>query len=179
MNLTVIPYGNAKQSFDSSTNLWNFTCQHGPDECWGNLLHSCFIYYSPKIEDHFPFIHCMEADTADNVKTASTVCAKQLNIDHMTRVYSCMNTQLGNSLQHTNGLLTESLNPTHTYVPWVTLNGVHTEDIQTQAQNNLVKLICDNYKVKLTSSFYFNLLIFSLKMISIFLLKGPNRPSSC
>ena len=43
------------------------------------------------------------------------------------------------------GLLTEALSPAHTYVPWVTVNGVHTEDIQTKAQDDLIKLVCDTY----------------------------------
>ncbi len=42
-------------------------------------------------------------------------------------------------------MLTDNLNPSHTYVPWVTVNGVHTEEIQNQAQDNLVKLICNTY----------------------------------
>jgi len=51
----------------------------------------------------------------------------------------------GNELQHKMGMLTEALSPAHTYVPWVTVNGVHTEEIQAQAQDNLIKLICDTY----------------------------------
>ena len=37
----------------------------------------------------------------------------------------------------------------HKYVPWVTVNGIHTEDIQSKAQDDLVGLICSTYKVKL------------------------------
>lgn len=43
-------------------------------------------------------------------------------------------------------LKTEALNPKHTYVPWITLEGVHTEEIQNEAENNLVGLICKTYK---------------------------------
>jgi interferon gamma-inducible protein 30 len=60
MNLTLIPYGNAKESFDNKTKLWKFTCQHGADECWGNLFHSCLINYYPQVQDHFQVIYCME-----------------------------------------------------------------------------------------------------------------------
>jgi interferon gamma-inducible protein 30 len=60
MNLTLVPYGNAQEKFDIITKLWKYTCQHGPDECWGNLFHTCLINYYPKIEDHFQVIHCME-----------------------------------------------------------------------------------------------------------------------
>lgn len=52
---------------------------------------------------------------------------------------------VGNALQHELALQTESLSPAHQYVPWVTVNGVHTEDIQNRAQDDLVKLICETY----------------------------------
>jgi interferon gamma-inducible protein 30 len=53
---------------------------------------------------------------------------------------------LGNQLEHEMALRTNALQPPHQYVPWVTLNGVHTERIQTEAQNNLIQLICDTYQ---------------------------------
>ncbi len=60
MNLTLVPYGNAKELFRNETKLWQFTCQHGVDECWGNLFQSCLINYFPNVNQHFPFIQCME-----------------------------------------------------------------------------------------------------------------------
>jgi hypothetical protein len=38
------------------------------------------------------------------------------------------------------GLKTESLDPKHEYVPWIVLNGLHTEDIQVP---NATKLFAD------------------------------------
>jgi interferon gamma-inducible protein 30 len=46
-----------------------------------------------------------------------------------------------------NALKTESLRPAHKYVPWVTVNGQHTEAMEDAALNDLVKLICQTYKV--------------------------------
>jgi interferon gamma-inducible protein 30 len=54
---------------------------------------------------------------------------------------------LGNQLQHIYAVRTENLQPQHQYVPWVTINGVHTEPMEREAERDLVKLICQTYKV--------------------------------
>lgn len=88
----------------------------------------------------------MEANNDDNIKTAATKCGQQFNIT-MDQLNKCMTSRLGNNLQHSNAVLTDILNPPHKYVPWVTLNGVHTEDIEQQAESNLISLVCNAYKV--------------------------------
>ena len=136
-----------KESFNSNTGLWEFTCQHGADECWGNLLHTCVLHYYPKTEQHFPFIYCMESaksNANEDIHGVATECAKQVNLS-IDEPLQCVDSKLGNELQHEFAAQTGSLSPAHTYVPWVTVNGVHTEDIQNKAQADLVKFICDTY----------------------------------
>ena len=43
-------------------------------------------------------------------------------------------------------LKTNALVPPHGYVPWITLNGKHTNDIQDKATFNLLGLVCDTYQ---------------------------------
>ena len=50
-------------------------------------------------------------------------CAKKFGID-FDGVEKCVNSSLGNQLEHEMALETDKLQPPHTYVPWVTLNGV-------------------------------------------------------
>lgn len=145
MSLHLVPYGNAKETWCNETKMWEFRCHHA-DECWGNLLHSCFLYFYPRTSDHLPFVHCMESDDQDDIKVAAKNCAQQLDIS-LESVYKCMNSRFGNYLQHQYAEQTKNLYPPHQYVPWVTLNGVHTDDIQNKAQDDLVKLICDTYQV--------------------------------
>jgi interferon gamma-inducible protein 30 len=42
---------------------------------------------------------------------------------------------------------TNKLNPQHKGVPWITIDGKHTADIQKKAENHLLKLVCDTYTV--------------------------------
>ena len=81
------------------------------------------------------------------MKTVATQCATQTQID-FSKIDTCMKNSLGNQLEHQYALQTDQLQPAHKYVPWVTVNGVHTEVIQREAQRNLVALICKTYKVK-------------------------------
>ena len=99
------------------------------------------------MEDYMPAVHCKESSNiTDNVRTVAVNCASEFGLATDV-ILSCVNITLGNQLQHKNAALTEALSPPHQYTPWVTLNGVHTEDIEDKALSNLVSLICDSYTV--------------------------------
>ena len=80
------------------------------------------------------------------MRTVAIQCAEKTKID-FNKVDACTKSPLGNHLQHINAVKTENLQPQHKYVPWVTVNGEHTEEIQNEAMDDLVKLICKTYKV--------------------------------
>lgn len=69
-------------------------------------------------------------------------------------IMECAKGKMGENLLYSSALLTDRLNPAKNYVPWIVINGVHTDEIQTRAETDLVKLICDLYK-------------------------GPNKPKEC
>ena len=46
---------------------------------------------------------------------------------------------------HKMGEKTEALDPPHNYVPWIVVNGAHTDEIQSEAQEDLLALVCDSY----------------------------------
>ncbi|GCC20601.1 gamma-interferon-inducible lysosomal thiol reductase-like isoform X2 [Chiloscyllium punctatum] len=110
MNVTLVPYGNALERNESGK--WVFSCQHGEQECTGNMI-ECLQIYEPLL----PW---------DNIE-------------------NCVNGDLGNKLMHHNAELTRALNPPHEYVPWILVNGKHTEDLEDEAMNSLFNLICNTY----------------------------------
>ena len=89
----------------------------------------------------------MEATTGASEDDVANSCAQKLGIS-LDKVFECTNSGLGNTLQYNMAAMTDALNPPHKYVPWVTLNGVHTEEIQDKAQRDLVGLLCDTYTVR-------------------------------
>ncbi len=86
-----------------------------------------------------------------DVVTVATQCAEKTQLD-FSAIDACRNSKLANQLQHRYAVQTENLQPQHQYVPWVTINGVHTEEIEREAERDLVKLICRTYKVILLNN---------------------------
>lgn len=142
MNVALVPYGNAFEEMDEGK--WKYTCQHGKQECVGNLIETCAIHYYPKPSLFFPFVHCIESSGKAPNKVAS-LCARRFKLNY-SKILSCAKGDLGNRLEHQMALKTKALSPKHEYVPWVTINGVHTEKIENEAENNLVKLVCKTYE---------------------------------
>jgi hypothetical protein len=116
----------------------------------------------------------MESNKNDSVVVSAIKCGQQLNID-LQKVFECISSNLGSMLEHNMAGLTDALQPPHQYVPWVTINNVHTEDIEKQAESNLIKLVCDTYKVRPRS---FNN-AFDLVIEILNFTKGDDKPAAC
>jgi len=144
VNITFVPYGNARELYRPETKLYQYYCQHGAEECYGNLIHACVINSYPETEQHMPFIYCTESTEGD-VETVATQCAQKSTID-FDQISACTHSRLGNQIQHAYAVQTENLQPPHEYVPWITLNGEHTEDMEKQAEKDLIGLVCKSYK---------------------------------
>jgi len=144
-NLTLVPYGNAEET--KRGDKWVFQCQHGPNECLGNLIETCAISLLKNLSVSFPFVHCFEVsiERSGNPKSVAQHCAKSLGIDYAP-IEACVSGPQGNELEHEMAKKTDALEPQHEYVPWVTINGKHTEKIQREAENNLLKLVCEYYE---------------------------------
>ncbi|XP_067872045.1 gamma-interferon-inducible lysosomal thiol reductase-like [Heterodontus francisci] len=142
MNVTLVPYGNAVERNESGK--WIFNCQHGVQECTGNMIETCLMHTLQDPARYFPIIFCMES--ADNVITAAQLCLQVYEPKvSWTNVENCVNGDLGNKLMHQNAELTRALNPPHEYVPWILVNGKHNEDLEAEAVNSLFNLVCDTY----------------------------------
>lgn len=144
-NPTLVPYGNAEET--KRGDKWIFQCQHGPKECQGNLIETCAISLLKNISTSFPFVYCFEKNIESGSGEPQTVaqnCAKSLAIDYAP-IEACVSGPLGNKLEHEMAMKTGALEPQHEYVPWVTINGKHTEEIQRKAERNLLELVCEYY----------------------------------
>lgn len=142
MDFNIFPYGNAKQS-QKPDGSWAFTCQHGAEECTGNLIEACAMNFHNSTSEWFPFINCIESSSKSPAKSAPS-CAKASGwSDYDSNILPCTTSKLGNSLMHDIGSATDNLNPPHKWTPWVVLNGkALTED---QLDQHLLALVCKAY----------------------------------
>jgi len=145
MNVTLVAYGNA-QEVEVSPNTYKYTCQHGPDECYLNAVENCVMSYAKfTIESYFPIINCIEK--ADDGVKAAPACVTDGKLN-WSSIEKCVNGSESNALLHKAALLTGSLTPAHQYVPWIVVNGAHTDEMQQDAQDDLLKFVCKTYTGK-------------------------------
>lgn len=57
------PYGNARTVANGSS--WSFTCQHGPNECVGNIIEACVLNMYDWYTQALPFIICIEENPSN------------------------------------------------------------------------------------------------------------------
>ncbi|XP_060089402.1 gamma-interferon-inducible lysosomal thiol reductase [Heteronotia binoei] len=149
LNVTLVPYGNAQET--KTEGKWHFDCQHGEEECQGNMMEACLIHLLEDVNLFFPVIFCMESGSqvVGNLLPCLKVYAPELSMDNVT---ACVKGDLGNQLMHQNAQRTEALKPQHQYVPWIVINGEHTEKLQAVAMEALFTLVCTLYKGELPSA---------------------------
>lgn len=145
MDIELVPFGNANVSYPRHDNRPVFSCQHGPNECYGNRVQACVIEQLKNTELAMKYVECM-FDHSDwkNTRITAPECAKKLEID-WERTNSCTEGSEGERLLIANSLKTFNLNPEHTFIPWIVIDKKHTVDMQKQAETHLMQYLCDNY----------------------------------
>mmetsp|Transcript_10380 Transcript_10380/g.27200 ORF Transcript_10380/g.27200 Transcript_10380/m.27200 type:complete len:143 (-) Transcript_10380:139-567(-) len=133
MSVSIFPYGNAQEEGGK------IVCQHGSDECKGNLVETCLIHYVPKFSDYFPVIHCMEGQGEPSSDLDQ--CSDSLSSDVVSNIKACAAGKLGKQLEQKMKEATDALQPSHTFVPWVTING----NPLGENVDILVSSVCETY----------------------------------
>ncbi|KAM0948088.1 putative gamma interferon inducible lysosomal thiol reductase GILT, Thioredoxin-like superfamily [Dioscorea sansibarensis] len=135
VDLDLIPYGNARVKSNDS-----ITCQHGPYECLLNTIEACAISVWPDVFEHFKFIYCVERLVFEHKYDNWETCFEETGLDS-TAVLKCYEGGDGNKLELQYAAKTGALQPPHTYVPWVVVDGQPLYD----DYENFESYICKAY----------------------------------
>ncbi|GAA0171064.1 reductase [Lithospermum erythrorhizon] len=116
-DLNLVPWGNAKLQTNNT-----FKCQHGEYECLLNTVEACAIDAWPDVNEHFPFIYCVENLVYQGKYLQWETCFKTLGLDDKP-IADCVESEKGLQLDLKYAAETTALQPPHTYVPWVVVDG--------------------------------------------------------
>jgi len=126
---------------------WDFVCQHGSKECKGNLYQACFLtfYDEGGLEKEVDVVNCIMSN--DHPDTATLHCMDSFGLSppKQETVDKCANSVLGQNILHRIGLETKNLKPSLTFIPWIVINGKHTDEMQKGSIDNLEEYLCKNY----------------------------------
>ena len=145
VDLQIFPYGNAHET-QSGSSSWAFTCQHGPNECYGNVLENCAkAYYTPTV--FWNWLICIEAGvlTTGSFDKSGLACSQKYGVD-FTEIQTCASNSQGIALEHDAAVATGNLSEPLTYFPWVVVNGDHNEVDEEDIFDSLLTFVCNNFQ---------------------------------
>ncbi|XP_040573345.1 GILT-like protein 1 isoform X1 [Lepeophtheirus salmonis] len=146
MNFHLIPYGKAS-SFAKSEGGYEFNCQHGQEECFGNMVHACSIKYVQSKSVLLDFVACMIKDNRDAIKIGKS-CAKEYSVDWQP-IERCAHSIEGENLLYEEGEKTHNLSPRLRFVPTVELD--KSQSNQRSLLHDLAIQVCKHYTGPLPS----------------------------
>jgi len=119
---------------------YKFSCQHGPTECLGNIVHNCVIKY---IKEPMPYIKCMMEDNYEPLEIGKK-CAYRLDLD-WEPIRKCSQGREGEELMAV--VAQESLGVKHklSFIPTVAMDGDYSN--QNNILKNFLPVVCNQYKV--------------------------------
>lgn len=135
VDLELVPYGNARIGTNNT-----ISCQHGQYECLLNTVEGCAIDAWPDVQVHFKFIYCVEQLVFEHKYTEWESCFPKTGLESQA-IVDCYNSGYGQKLQLQYAAQTAALQPPHTYVPWVVVDGQPLYDDYT----NFEAYICKAY----------------------------------
>ena len=142
LNVLHKPFG--KANWTETDDAIEFTCQHGEDECYGNMAQACLLHLLPAQTNINPVIYCMM--NAAYPPVAGGECIEELaSPTSVDALMDCIRGSEGPALLRALGVETHSLVPALTSVPWITFNGVYNADDHHNALNDLKGVLCSKY----------------------------------
>ncbi|CAD6993531.1 GILT-like protein 1 [Ceratitis capitata] len=151
IDLTWVPYG--KANFTTQGDDVIFTCQHGPDECYGNKVYACAIEHiqdnSYQIEHTresltLDFINCLmkAGKNFDDNVYPGVRCARESSISNWENIQQCANSTEGSHLLKKQGEITQKFQNPISKVPTVVFNNHYDAEEDNIAIANFVEISC-------------------------------------
>lgn len=142
MKVALVPYGNAhtkERTTENGTRLAEITCQHGPNECRGNVVQCCAVVKTRSTFRVLSFVACMSV-FPDAYKRGKE-CARDAGVSWKT-ISACATGYEGPRLLYEMGKRTRAQSVYVSHVPYVVVNGRYDRSLERRAVRNLFALVC-------------------------------------
>ncbi|CAH2001815.1 unnamed protein product [Acanthoscelides obtectus] len=139
VQLDLVPFGNAR--FRKVGSKWQFMCQHGPEECYGNIIHACALDSSP-VEVALDFIACCEGQKFVTSDKTFQKCSKKAGLK-FEDLKKCKETK-GDDLLAAYGKRSKPVG--YPWVPFITINDKYDENVSMNAMYDLKSVLCEHLK---------------------------------
>lgn len=131
-------YGNAAEELKGET--YTFKCQHGENECYGNILQNCAQKHL-KQEKFFASLICIEENLHALKKDFDKLADKCiLDEDLLKETKECLKGKEGNELHH---LAAKETPANKQYVPWIVVEGEHKDFVENEILSDLNVYLCN------------------------------------
>ncbi|XP_033820673.1 gamma-interferon-inducible lysosomal thiol reductase [Periophthalmus magnuspinnatus] len=139
LSVHLVPYSASKDVPSESF----VPCQRQEPECSVNMIEACVVELTGA--SGLEIISCMES-SADVVSAARACLHLYAPALSWASVQSCVNGSRGPLLVNRSGAAARALSPAPSHLPWVTFNGVYTDEQQDRAMSSLFTLVCQLYQ---------------------------------
>ena len=143
--IEIIPYGNAEETYDLTTKKYSFTCQHGDNECYGNLISTYSLNVLGRVKGQLNIIYLLENIYNFNRNFDSTLeyCLSSES-EILQEIKDCAISDMGNIYQHQIAQKTGD----NLGIPWILVDGVYDEDANGKIYTSLTDYLCGEDKSK-------------------------------
>ncbi|XP_072943324.1 GILT-like protein 1 [Epargyreus clarus] len=146
VKVKLVPYG--KSTHDKINGKWEFTCHHGPDECYGNKMQSCILKdKSLQDTEKMEMIICLMGQTSPD-KSLDTCLDQVKRSSESVKLKQCASGEQGSALLAAAGDKTAVVGRPLSFVPTIVINEKFDQAVQDAAFSNLKKVVCDRSTTK-------------------------------
>ncbi|KAI4457802.1 gamma-interferon inducible lysosomal thiol reductase gilt [Holotrichia oblita] len=125
-----VPYGKATHVLENG--VWQFTCQHGPNECHGNMMQACALDIIDDQDIKVNFVNCVMSSPYPANDSYIEECA-DVNGIAWASIVECAEDGSGADLLAALGERTHAVEPTITFVPTIIYNDVYDASLQSSS----------------------------------------------
>jgi len=144
IKVDLIPFGKAHSNLTDNGIEW--TCQHGPVECYLNKIYACVVNFNLPQSQTLGYILCATIgssrnSTKEQIEALAWQCTENI-VPSWDNITTCLTDGTADTLLLGYEDLQSKLDPPIDYVPNIRFNNVYDDDLENQARFDFKWTVC-------------------------------------